>query len=109
MAVETSPVPTFRASMATPGSGELSRSVTVPVMRLVVTSVWAKAGNASARTAITRGRTRDRKNVALLIKLLLSELNRKEQFRCLGFDGNLPDLRINGEKTFQEFRLRNAA
>src|SRR5215470_3212540 len=73
-------------------------------MRLVVTSVCARAGNASAsaRTAMPKGRTRDRRNAALLIKLLLSELNRTINFNALISMRIYPICGTKGEKTFQE-------
>jgi hypothetical protein len=75
------------------------------VIRLVVTSVCAKAGSASAsvRTAIQMGIARHRAHADPLIKLLLSESNRKEQFRCLGFPLESTEFLVERREEFSGF------
>jgi hypothetical protein len=95
--VTTNPVESFIASTVTPGSGELSAARTVPETRLVVTSVCASVGKASAkvRMAIQKGSARVRANRGLHIELLLnSNVNgRAGFFGTVGvFEANLHEV-----------------
>src|SRR5512141_2538884 len=68
----------FLASIVAPGRGPPSTSLTVPDIRLVVTSVCASAGIASAkaRKAIQIGSSRHRANRGLHIELLLIRISK---------------------------------
>ncbi len=57
------PVSRLVASTVTPGRGDLEESSTVPEIRLVVTSVWAKAEPASPQKTNRAARTHTQRDL----------------------------------------------